>query len=164
MKQLLAGLFLGLAIFVPQAGAGRSQTLAFGTITFLSSNSIMAGSLTCDRVPRSPSPARFSHDPADTNVIASCTDGVLIELRRAPGLTNVVVMNSVRTVLRPISGTRLANGCNFKMPTILKATGLPRLGERLISYSLASCTGVAKIGPRSVVGQGLRVSVTIHDR
>lgn len=165
MKRSLAALFLTLVVFVPEAAAGGAQTLAFGPITRLTSSSITVGSLTCDRSPTSPSPARFTHAPPDTKVIASCTHGVLTELRESPPqLANVVVINSVRTVLHAVGGTRLAHGCNFKMPTILKAPGVPRLGDRLISYSLASCTGLAKIGLRSVVGQGLRVSVTVHGR
>lgn len=162
MKRLLvASLLVLLLVFVPQAMAG--VTHVWGPVSHLTRRSVTIGSFSCKLGPNSPSTTGLGHAQAGTKFIASCTHGVLSGIIPSPpSLQNVVVMNSVQTVTRLVSGTRLASGCNFKMPTIMKATGLPLLGDKLTSYDLATCVGVAKIGARSAIGQGVRVSITVR--
>ena len=147
--------------FTPEEIAGVNHS--WGPISRLTSRSITVGSTSCKLGPSSPSTTGLIHAPATTKFITSCTHGILSGIIPSPQmLQNVVVMNNVRTVTRRVSGTPLQSGCNFKMPTILRASGLPLLGDRLATYDLAACTGVAEIGARSAIGQGLRVSITVH--
>jgi hypothetical protein len=156
---LLAQVIAGL-VAVPNALAAPAHTVGWGRVSHRTADAITVGSTSCTIGPRSPQTNEF---PSNMLMIASCTDGVLAGLLPSPAsLSDVVVMNTTQTVRRAVSGTRLGDGCRFKMPTIFKASGLPLLGDKITSYDLATCKALAEIGLRSLIGEGPRATIAVR--